>query len=117
MITIIDYGVGNVSSILNMLRKIGADGVITSDQYLIQKATKLILPGVGSFDYGMQKLNELGIADLLNEKVLKNKTPILGICLGAQLLTKKSEEGKLNGLGWIEAETVKFKNLPTELKI
>lgn len=89
MIVIIDYQVGNVSSVLNMLRKIGTDAVITSNKDLIEKASKLILPGVDAFDYGMSKLNELGMVDLLTKKVLINKTPILGICMGAQLLIKK----------------------------
>ena len=108
MLVIIDYGVGNLGSIRNMLRKTGAESVISSDKNEIEKADKLILPGVGAFDYGMSKLHEYGFVDLLNEKVLEKKIPILGICLGAQLFTQKSAEGKMNGLGWFDAETVKF---------
>jgi len=74
----------------------------------VMKAEKLLLPGVGAFDAGMQNLNNSGMIDALNEKVLNQKTPMLGICLGMQLLTKGSEEGKLPGLGWIDAYTYKF---------
>lgn len=108
MITIIDYGVGNLGSILNILKKIGAEAVITSDAGVIQEANKLLLPGVGSFDAGMQKLENLGFVELLNKKVLDKKTPILGICLGVQLFTRKSDEGKRKGLSWLDAETVRF---------
>jgi imidazole glycerol-phosphate synthase subunit HisH len=113
MITIVDYGAGNLGSIQNMLKKIGVESTITSDKSKIESAEKLILPGVGSFDYGMQQLNERDLIQVLNQKVLVNKTPILGICLGVQLFTKKSEEGKIDGLGWFDADTVKF-NFPAE---
>lgn len=108
MIAIIDYGLGNLGSIKNMLKKIGAEAVITSDLEVIANAPKLILPGVGAFDNGMSNLQERGLVDLLNRKVIQEKTPILGICLGMQLFTNKSEEGALPGLGWIDAETIKF---------
>lgn len=108
MITIIDYGVGNLGSIRNMLKRLGSQSVISGDREVIAKAEKLILPGVGSFDYGMTKLNDLNIVDILNERVLEDKTPILGICLGVQLMTKGSKEGELPGLGWFDAETVPF---------
>jgi imidazole glycerol-phosphate synthase subunit HisH len=109
MIAIVDYGVGNLGSIANMLRRIGAVAIITSDPSQLERAEKLILPGVGSFDGGMYNLHERNLVSVLNEKVLINKTPVLGLCLGMQLLTKGSEEGRLKGLGWIEADTVKFK--------
>jgi glutamine amidotransferase len=109
MITIIDYGMGNLGSIANMLKKVGAEAVITSDKSAIEKAEKLILPGVGAFDNGMKNLSQLGLLETLNRKVLEDKTPVLGICLGMQLLTRGSEEGDRPGLGWINAETVKFR--------
>lgn len=108
MIVIIDYGMGNVGSIMNMVNKFTKDVFITSDYSKIKNAKKLILPGVGAFDNGMKNLERLNIIDLLNEKVLSEKIPILGICLGMQLLTHKSEEGVKEGLKWIEAETKKF---------
>jgi len=108
MIAIIDYGMGNVGSIANMLKKIGKEAIVTSDPGRINEATKLILPGVGAFDYGMENLMSRGFVKLLNEKVLAQKTPILGICLGMQLFSKRSEEGQLDGLGWIRATTERF---------
>lgn len=120
MLVIIDYGVGNLASIKNMLTKIGyRDVLISNDQSRIKKAEKLILPGVGHFDYGMRKLKSSGLIDTLNEVVLEDKKPILGICLGAQLLTRGSDEGIAKGLGWIEADTVKFDSslIDSSLKI
>lgn len=109
MINIIDYGVGNLTSILNMVKKVGYRNVrISGDTGAIRDADKLILPGVGNFDFGMQQLRKSGLVDMLNKEVLENRKMILGICLGAQLLTRSSEEGKEKGLGWIGAETVRF---------
>ena len=109
MIAIIDYKTGNLGSIRNMLKKIGNTSIITSDLSEISKATKLILPGVGAYDNGVQKLKEAGLWELLNRKVLEEKTPILGICLGAQLMTSGSEEGVEKGFGWVHGHTIKFK--------
>ena len=108
MTVIIDYGLGNLGSIANMIKKVGHKCIITSELEEIKKASKLILPGVGSFDNGMKSLKELGMIEVLNQKILIEKTPILGICLGMQLMTQSSEEGKLSGLGWIDAKTKKF---------
>jgi glutamine amidotransferase len=117
MIVIVDYGLGNLASVLNMFKKAGVKNVcISSDETVIEKATKLILPGVGAFDAGMDNLEKSGLIPLLNKKVIEDKIPLLGICLGMQLLTKKSEEGVKPGLGWIDAETVKF-NLDPSLKL
>ena len=110
MIHIIDYGAGNISSIQNMLKKIGADAVITSDPSEIRDAKKIILPGVGSFDSGMKLLKNQGWIEILNKKVLIDKTVVLGVCLGVQLMCKQSEEGKELGLGWIDADVVRFNN-------
>lgn len=109
MVTIVDYGMGNLGSIFNMFKKIGVPSKITSDKNEIEKAEKILLPGVGSFDAAMNKINELDFKELLNYKALEEKIPVLGICLGMQLLTNSSEEGVLPGLGWIQAETLKFK--------
>lgn len=107
MITIVDYDCGNLGSIRNMLLRLGHKALITSDPSKIEEAEKIILPGVGSFDYGMSTLRELGLVDLLSRKK-DSKTPILGICLGAQLMCLGSEEGKLAGLGWIDASVIRF---------
>jgi len=108
MITIIDYKTGNLRSIQNMLKRIGYQSIISSNPDQIKEAEKLILPGVGSFDYGMEQLENEGLIDILNTKVLVEKIPILGICLGVQLFTLCSEEGQKKGLGWFNAKTVKF---------
>jgi len=113
MITIIDYKTGNLGSIQNILKRIGEESIITSDKNEIANAKKLILPGVGAFDTGMANLNKLDLVDILNYKVLVEKTPVLGICLGMQILSKNSEEGFLPGLGWINAETRRFKFIDT----
>jgi glutamine amidotransferase len=108
MICIIDYGLGNLGSIKNMLKKIGVPSIISSSPDEILAAGKLILPGVGAFDAGMRNLNDSGLIPVLEEKVKNQRTPILGICLGMQLMTRSSEEGQLPGLGWIDAHTRLF---------
>lgn len=117
MITIINYGMGNLGSVQNMLKYIGVPSMITSDIQKIKSADRLLLPGVGSFDIAMQLLNSKNMIEVLNEKVVIEQTPILGICLGMQLLTKHSEEGNVKGLGWIDAQTKKFSDLPNNLKV
>ena len=107
-VAIIDYGLSNSNSVLNMIKWIGGDGAITSDEEKIRNATHLILPGVGAFDSGMENLEKSGLIDTLNEEVLINKKPIMGICLGMQLLLNSSEEGRKNGLGWIDGKSKKF---------
>lgn len=107
MIAVINYGLGNLTSIQNMFRRLGIDAVITDDKQKIRDSSKILLPGVGHFKRGMANLNETGMTELLNEEVAKGK-PLLGICLGAQLMTKHSEEGDIEGLGWVDANTVRF---------
>jgi glutamine amidotransferase len=108
MITIIDYKTGNLGSIQNILKRIGEESIVTSDKNVISDARKIILPGVGAFDTGMRNLAELDLIDILNKKALSEKIPVLGICLGMQLLSSGSEEGSLPGLGWISAVTRRF---------
>ncbi|MGJ0361825.1 imidazole glycerol phosphate synthase subunit HisH [Aliarcobacter cryaerophilus] len=110
MITIVDYGMGNLGSIKNMFKYIGVETTIESDVDKIKNASKILLPGVGSFDTAMKKINESDLKEVLNEKALKEQVPVLGICLGMQLLTNSSEEGSLAGLGWIDSKTMSFKN-------
>ena len=109
MIAIVDYRMGNLGSIQNMLKRIGARAVITSDAEVIAKASGLILPGVGAFDTGMENIEQLGLLPVLTAMVMERRTPLLGICLGMQLLTERSEEGQRPGLGWIEGETIRFR--------
>ena len=117
MITIVDYGVGNLKSIVNMLRKCGHDSIATSSPEDLLCASKIILPGVGAFDAGMKNLRSRELDVILNEAVIENKVPCLGICLGMQLLASQSEEGESEGLGWIPASVKRFnltdKNLKT----
>ncbi|MDX4048466.1 imidazole glycerol phosphate synthase subunit HisH [Aliarcobacter skirrowii] len=108
MIAILDYGIGNLKSIYNMFKKVGVESIITSDIETIKKADKYLLPGVGSFDHGINSLKNAPFFEILEKEVLENKKPILGICLGMQLLTNSSEEGKEKGLGWIDASAIKF---------
>ena len=117
MITIVDYGMGNLGSIQNMFKRIKVESEITSDVRAIAQAKKILLPGVGAFDAAMQMIESAGLLPVLNKKVLDDKVPTFGICLGMQLLTKSSEEGKLPGLGWIDARTVKFNFSNNSLKI
>jgi len=108
MVTIINYGLGNIGSILNLFKKIEIKAIETSDPEIILKAEKLLLPGVGAFDAGMNNLNNSGMLEAINTKVINQKIPILGVCLGMQMLCKSSEEGKEKGLGWIDADVLKF---------
>ncbi len=108
MIAIIDYNTGNLGSIRNMLKKLGVDSEVTSEPGRIEAADKLILPGVGAFDAGMDNLGRSGLIPLLEERALRGCVPVLGICLGMQLMTRRSAEGQRDGLGWIDAEAVRF---------
>lgn len=119
MITIIDLGMGNLASIKNMLKKIGVSAEISSDVEVIEKAPKIILSGVGAFDNAMANLDALGLRDILNQKAMNEKVPVLGICLGMQILMESSEEGSLPGLGWIDGSVKRFRfdNSNSSLKV
>lgn len=108
MIAIVDIGIGNLGAIKNMLRKVGARAEITDSADAIKAADKIVLPGVGAFDHGMGALAASGLMDALNEQALDARKPVLGICLGAQMLGRRSEEGSLPGLGWIDMDVVRF---------
>jgi imidazole glycerol-phosphate synthase subunit HisH len=109
VIHIVDYKTGNLGSIKNMLKKLGENSVISDDSEILKDAKKIILPGVGSFDKGLRSLKNLKLLPILNQKAKIEKVPILGICLGAQLMTNGSEEGEEEGLGWVNAYTHRFK--------
>ena len=108
--TVIDYGMGNVGSIVNMLKKIGVEPRVAESVNDIRQATRLVLPGVGAFDNAIIKLREKGYAEVLRKRVCGEHVPILGICLGMQLFAKRSEEGSEDGLGWLDAEVVRFRS-------
>lgn len=114
MIVIVDYRMGNLGSILNMLKKVGVKAMLSKSPADITAADRLILPGVGAFDAGMRNLRELGYLDVLHRKVLVERTPVLGICLGMQLFSERSEEGSEPGLGWVPAKTIRFQFSPDE---
>ena len=116
MIIIIDYGMGNLGSVFKSLKRLNIDAKISSSTKDIEYAKKLILPGVGHFANGIRKLRELNLVELLNRKVIEDKTPILGICLGMQLFASYSEEGCVDGLNWLNANVVKF-NIKNKIKI
>ena len=107
-VAIVDYGMGNLHSVKRKLDRIGVHGVLTSDPGDVLAADKLLLPGVGHFGKAMEHLGALGLVEALNEAALVRKTPILGICLGMQLLARHSQEGDVEGLGWIDADVVRF---------
>lgn len=108
MIAVIDYGIGNVSSIINMFHKIGVPSILTNEIEQIEKADKLILPGVGAFDVGMQRLKKSGLIDTIRKHALVERKPLMGICLGMQMLGRKSEEGKECGLDFIPFDNRRF---------
>ena len=111
MIVIVDVGVGNVGSVANMLRKVGAQACISASASDIETADKLVLPGVGHFDHGMARLHDTGLVPVLTEQALVRAKPVLGICLGMQMMTRASEEGSRPGLGWIDATTHRFPDM------
>ncbi|HSZ32757.1 MAG TPA: imidazole glycerol phosphate synthase subunit HisH [Puia sp.] len=109
MLVIADYGVGNLASVKNMLKKAGFESVLASDAVTIESASKIILPGIGAFDHCMQQFNASGLREVVTRKVMEDKTPLLGICVGLQMLMENSEEGIEPGLGWFAGKTIKFK--------
>jgi len=109
VVVVVNYGIGNLGSIANMLRRIGVEVAVSSEADVIAGADRLILPGVGAFDAAMERLLASGLVEPLQRQVVEDRVPLLGICLGMQLLTERSEEGRLPGLGWISADTVRFR--------
>lgn len=116
-LVIVDYGLGNIGSIINMFKHIGISAIYTYDKEKILSADKLLLPGVGAFDNGMIHLKKSGLIPILEKKVLDEKTPLLGICLGMQLLLEKSEEGSEPGLGWIKGSVKHFQSFSKNIRI
>jgi glutamine amidotransferase len=115
-IVIVNYGMGNLGSIENMIRRVGSDPVISSSKEKIEQATKLILPGVGYFAHAVTELKSQELWDIINRRVKNDKIPILCICLGAQLVVDHSEEGDIDGFGWIKGQVMRF-NFSDRMKI
>ncbi len=110
MIRIVNYGLGNIDAFLNIYKRLGIDVQTANNFDELIDADKLILPGVGAFDYAMKRLNDSGMRNTLDEMVLEKGVPIIGICVGMQMMAKSSEEGEAKGLGWFDAEVLKFKD-------
>jgi glutamine amidotransferase len=114
MIGVVDYSLGNVQAFLNIFKNLNIDAMAARNSDELVRADRLILPGVGSFDWAMEKLIASGMKDCLDEMVLKKRTCVLGVCVGMQMMARSSEEGQLPGLGWIKGEVKKFRGLEDE---
>jgi glutamine amidotransferase len=108
MITVLDYGLGNVAAFVNIYKRLNLPVEVAATADQLARAQRIILPGVGAFDWAMNRLNESGMRDCLDDMVISKKKPILGVCVGMQMMAKKSDEGTLPGLCWIDAEVKKF---------
>lgn len=108
MIAIVDYGLGNIKAFSNVYKKLNIDCICAAKPEQLKKATKIILPGVGAFDHAMEMLNRSGLRETLDDMVLKQNIPVVGICVGMQMMANSSDEGKLEGLGWIQGNVKKF---------
>ena len=116
MISIIDYGVGNVRAFLNIYDKLGIQAQLLNHKNQLELTSKIILPGVGHFDYAMKKFKQSPLFDYINELVINKKIPVLGICVGMQMMARKSEEGHEEGLGWLEADVFKLETSKIKFK-
>lgn len=112
MIAVVDYGMGNVGSIMNMMRRIGLRATLAHDATAIRQAERLILPGVGAFDQGMRAISQGGIREAVMQAALEAKRPVLGLCLGMQLLLERSEEGQSDGLGLVRGDVRRLRPVP-----
>lgn len=108
MIAILSYGLGNINAFANIYKELNIPFVVAQDRHALDDADRIILPGVGSFDHAMQRLKASGLSEPLEEAVLGQGKPVLGICVGMQMLARSSEEGKEPGLGWIDGEVMKI---------
>lgn len=108
MISIVDYGLGNVRAFENIFRRLGINSAVVTTAAELAAADKIVLPGVGAFDWAMKKLKDSGMVPVLNKKVLDDKVPVLGVCVGMQIMGLSSEEGTADGLGWIQGKVLRL---------
>ena len=113
MVTIVDYGVGNIRAFLNVYKRLGIAADTATSTEALRGATKVLLPGVGDFDEAMRRLDASGMRPALDALVLEGRVPVLGVCVGMQMLARSSDEGVLAGLGWIPGDVRSFRSLPT----
>lgn len=111
MIGIVSYGLGNIQAFVNIYKRLNIDAEVTSTPDMLEAVDRIILPGVGAFDWAMTRLNESGLRDAIEDAVFKQGKLVLGICVGMQMMAKRSEEGELAGLGWIDGEVKKFRKI------
>jgi imidazole glycerol-phosphate synthase subunit HisH len=110
MIAIVDYGLGNIRAFLNIYRRLNIDATAATTPEQLRNASKVILPGVGSYDHAMERLAQSGMREALDEMALRQRVPILGVCVGMQILGRESAEGALPGLGWIAGRVRRFES-------
>ena len=108
MITLVNYGLGNIQAFANIYKRLNIAVTVANTANQLAQAEKIVLPGVGAFDWAMTRLNESGMRDCLDDLVLNKKRSVLGICVGMQMMARRSDEGRLSGLGWIDADVKKF---------
>jgi imidazole glycerol-phosphate synthase subunit HisH len=108
MVTIVNYGLGNIQAVVNIYKRLNLPVAVADSTVELARAEKIILPGVGAFDWAMTKLHESGMRECLDDMVIVKKRPVLGICVGMQMMARRSDEGELPGLGWIDAEVKRF---------
>lgn len=116
-VTLVDYGLGNIQAFAHIYRRLGVAVQIASDAQTLRLADRIVLPGVGSFDWAISRLNASGLRDTLDELVLGRKTPVLGVCVGMQMMAERSEEGKETGLRWIAGDVVRLPSTSRDIRL